>query len=73
MALYSAVFYGIENIARLLLEKGVKLNVKGKDADTAMELTAQNGHNTVLKLLFERASELLKFFLLYSQLPMVIG
>ena len=51
-----AVFYGHEEIVKLLIEAGAKLNNKNKEGKTALMIASQRGYKGIVKLLKEAES-----------------
>ena len=56
-ALHQAAENGRIEVARLLIERGTKVNVKSQKGWTALHLAAENGHIEMVKFLIERGAE----------------
>jgi hypothetical protein len=55
--LINAARQGHEVVMQRLLEKGVDVNVKNEDGETALRLAAENGHEAVVQLLLENGAD----------------
>lgn len=56
--LHFAASFGDTNVAKLLLEQGVDIDVKDQNGNTSLHLAALNGHTDIVKLLLEKGSDL---------------
>jgi ankyrin repeat protein len=55
---HAAAFLGLYDVVRLLLDRGVEIEVKDTDNWTALHYAARNGHLEVIKLLLNRGAEI---------------
>jgi ankyrin repeat protein len=52
--LYSAAGLGYNGILKLLLKKGVNIDMETKNANTALDVASQNGHYSSVQILLEK-------------------
>jgi ankyrin repeat protein len=55
--LIEASRFGHDSVARALVERGAKLDVKNKDGQTALMLAVKNGHDDVVRVLKEAGAK----------------
>ena len=53
-ALHWAACFGKVNIAKILIENGVNVNVKNKNNETAIEVAIRCGHHQIAELMLRR-------------------
>ena len=47
---------GHKQIVKLLLDKGVEVNVKGRDFRNALQAASEGGHEQIVKLLLDKGA-----------------
>ena len=56
-ALGAASYRGHEAIVRLLIDRGAKVNVQGREYDNALLAASEHGHKVILQLLLDLGAE----------------
>ena len=49
---------GYDSVARLLLDKGVKMDAAGKDGGTPLHRASRQGHDSVARLLLDKGAKM---------------
>jgi ankyrin repeat protein len=57
MGLHSAVYFGVEELAKALIENGADVDSKDSHGRTPLSYAAWSGHEAVVKLLLEKGAD----------------